>query len=43
MAATWRWRRAEPMTCTELRYRFTTVDALVVDFIAAVDAAGRTP
>lgn len=27
----------------ELPYNFTTVDALVEDFIAAVDAARRTP
>ena len=27
----------------ELRYSFTTVDALVEDFIAAVEAARRTP
>ncbi len=27
----------------ELPYKFTTVDALVEDFIAAVDAARRTP
>jgi hypothetical protein len=27
----------------ELPYTFTTVDALVEDFIAAVDAARRTP
>ena len=27
----------------ELPYNFTTIDALVEDFIAAVDAARRTP
>jgi hypothetical protein len=27
----------------ELPYKFTTIDALVEDFIAAVDAARRTP